>query len=242
MKMAVDLRRWIYMTQNILETKELSKTYRRKQALKSVSIHVPKNKVYCLIGPNGAGKTTIMKIISGMITATSGSVEINGHPWSRQDLLTIGSLIENAPLYGNLSAQDNLRVITTMLGLPESRISEVLKAVNLADVGSQPAKNYSLGMKQRLGIALALINHPQLLILDEPTNGLDPLGIQELRQIISDFKDQKITIIISSHILSEVEHLADYIAFINHGELKLEQAYDKTTDLEALFNQVVQEV
>ena len=230
------------MTQNILETKELSKTYRRKQALKSVSIHVPKNKVYCLIGPNGAGKTTIMKIISGMITANSGSVEINGHPWSRQDLLTIGSLIENAPLYGNLSAQDNLRVITTMLGLPESRISEVLKAVNLADVGSQPAKNYSLGMKQRLGIALALINHPQLLILDEPTNGLDPLGIQELRQIISDFKDQGITIIISSHILSEVEHLADYIAFINHGELKLEQAYDKTTDLEALFNQVVQEV
>ena len=159
MKMTVDLRRWIYMTQNILETKELSKTYRRKQALKSVSIHVPKNKVYCLIGPNGAGKTTIMKIISGMITATSGSVEINGHPWSREDLLTIGSLIENAPLYGNLSAQDNLRVITTMLGLPESRISEVLKAVNLADVGSQPAKNYSLGMKQRLGIALALINH-----------------------------------------------------------------------------------
>lgn len=242
MKMAVDLRRWIYMTQNILETKELSKTYRRKKALKSVSIHVPKNKVYCLIGPNGAGKTTIMKIISGMITATSGSVEINGHPWSREDLLTIGSLIENAPLYGNLSAQDNLRVITTMLGLPESRISEVLKAVNLADVGSQPAKNYSLGMKQRLGIALALINHPQLLILDEPTNGLDPLGIQELRQIISDFKDQGITIIISSHILSEIEHLADYIAFINHGELKLEQAYDKTTDLEALFNQVVQEV
>ena len=242
MKMAVDLRRWTYMTQNILETKELSKTYRKKEALKSVSIHVPKNKVYCLIGPNGAGKTTIMKIISGMITATSGSVEINGHTWSRQDLLTIGSLIENAPLYGNLSAQDNLRVITTMLGLPESRISEVLKAVNLADVGSQPAKNYSLGMKQRLGIALALINHPQLLILDEPTNGLDPLGIQELRQIISDFKDQGITIIISSHILSEVEHLADYIAIIHQVELNLEQAYDKTTDLEALFNQVVQEV
>lgn len=119
------------MVKNLLETHNLSKIYHHKNALNQVSVHVPENQVYCLIGPNGAGKTTIMKIITGMVSPTSGSVKINGHSWTRKDLLTIGSLIENAPLYGNLSAVDNLRVVTTMLGLPENRIPEVLRAVKL---------------------------------------------------------------------------------------------------------------
>ncbi|HHJ9018656.1 TPA: lantibiotic protection ABC transporter ATP-binding protein, partial [Streptococcus pyogenes] len=196
----------------------------------------PKGKVYALIGPNGAGKSTIMKILTGLVSKTSGSIIFEGREWSRRDLRKIGSIIEEPPLYKNLSAYDNMKVVTTMLGVSESTILPLLNKVGLGDIDKRPVKQFSLGMKQRLGIAISLINSPKLLILDEPTNGLDPIGIQELREIIESFKSEGMTIMISSHILSEVEHLADFIGFIYEGKIVLEKEYDGSENLEELFN------
>ncbi|HEQ8192355.1 TPA: lantibiotic protection ABC transporter ATP-binding protein, partial [Streptococcus pyogenes] len=197
---------------------------------------IPKGKVYALIGPNGAGKSTIMKILTGLVSKTSGSIIFEGREWSRRDLRKIGSIIEEPPLYKNLSAYDNMKVVTTMLGVSESTILPLLNKVGLGDIDKRPVKQFSLGMKQRLGIAISLINSPKLLILDEPTNGLDPIGIQELREIIESFKSEGMTIMISSHILSEVEHLADFIGFIYEGKIVLEKEYDGSENLEELFN------
>ncbi|HHJ9597791.1 TPA: lantibiotic protection ABC transporter ATP-binding protein, partial [Streptococcus pyogenes] len=193
-------------------------------------------KVYALIGPNGAGKSTIMKILTGLVSKTSGSIIFEGREWSRRDLRKIGSIIEEPPLYKNLSAYDNMKVVTTMLGVSESTILPLLNKVGLGNIDKRPVKQFSLGMKQRLGIAISLINSPKLLILDEPTNGLDPIGIQELREIIESFKSEGMTIMISSHILSEVEHLADFIGFIYEGKIILEKEYDGSENLEELFN------
>ncbi|HGK7737199.1 lantibiotic protection ABC transporter ATP-binding protein, partial [Streptococcus pyogenes] len=199
-------------------------------------MNIPKGKVYALIGPNGAGKSTIMKILTGLVSKTSGSIIFEGREWSRRDLRKIGSIIEEPPLYKNLSAYDNMKVVTTMLGVSESTILPLLNKVGLGDIDKRPVKQFSLGMKQRLGIAISLINSPKLLILDEPTNGLDPIGIQELREIIESFKSEGMTIMISSHILSEVEHLADFIGFIYEGKIVLEKEYDGSENLEELFN------
>ncbi|HHJ7708180.1 TPA: lantibiotic protection ABC transporter ATP-binding protein, partial [Streptococcus pyogenes] len=202
----------------------------------NVNMNIPKGKVYALIGPNGAGKSTIMKILTGLVSKTSGSIIFEGREWSRRDLRKIGSIIEEPPLYKNLSAYDNMKVVTTMLGVSESTILPLLNKVGLGDIDKRPVKQFSLGMKQRLGIAISLINSPKLLILDEPTNGLDPIGIQELREIIESFKSEGMTIMISSHILSEVEHLADFIGFIYEGKIVLEKEYDGSENLEELFN------
>ncbi|WP_262366413.1 lantibiotic protection ABC transporter ATP-binding protein, partial [Streptococcus pyogenes] len=204
--------------------------------LNNVNMNIPKGKVYALIGPNGAGKSTIMKILTGLVSKTSGSIIFEGREWSRRDLRKIGSIIEEPPLYKNLSAYDNMKVVTTMLGVSESTILPLLNKVGLGDIDKRPVKQFSLGMKQRLGIAISLINSPKLLILDEPTNGLDPIGIQELREIIESFKSEGMTIMISSHILSEVEHLADFIGFIYEGKIVLEKEYDGSENLEELFN------
>ncbi|MCD0110561.1 ATP-binding cassette domain-containing protein, partial [Streptococcus agalactiae] len=155
-----------------------------------------------LLGPNGAGKSTTLKMITGMIHKTSGQICFEGHEWSREDLSDIGALIEMPALYENLSARENLKARTLLLGLPDSRIDEVLEIVSLKDTGKKKSGQFSLGMKQRLGIAIALLNNPKLLILDEPTNGLDPLGIQELRDLIRSFPEKGITVILSSHILA----------------------------------------
>ncbi|HEP6650501.1 TPA: lantibiotic protection ABC transporter ATP-binding protein [Streptococcus pyogenes] len=201
-----------------------------------MNMNIPKGKVYALIGPNGAGKSTIMKILTGLVSKTSGSIIFEGREWSRRDLRKIGSIIEEPPLYKNLSAYDNMKVVTTMLGVSESTILPLLNKVGLGNIDKRPVKQFSLGMKQRLGIAISLINSPKLLILDEPTNGLDPIGIQELREIIESFKSEGMTIMISSHILSEVEHLADFIGFIYEGKIILEKEYDGSENLEELFN------
>ncbi|AFV37930.1 ABC transporter family protein [Streptococcus pyogenes A20] len=204
--------------------------------MNNVNMNIPKGKVYALIGPNGAGKSTIMKILTGLVSKTSGSIIFEGREWSRRDLRKIGSIIEEPPLYKNLSAYDNMKVVTTMLGVSESTILPLLNKVGLGNIDKRPVKQFSLGMKQRLGIAISLINSPKLLILDEPTNGLDPIGIQELREIIESFKSEGMTIMISSHILSEVEHLADFIGFIYEGKIILEKEYDGSENLEELFN------
>lgn len=207
-------------------------------AVDHVSLHVEEGKVYGLLGPNGAGKSTTLKMVTGVLHPSEGQMLFEGRPWRRDDLYRIGSLVEQPPLYQNLTARENLRVRTTLLGLPEERIDEVLGAVGLTDTGTKRAGRFSMGMRQRLGIALALLVHPRLLILDEPTNGLDPIGIEDLRGLIRSFPKQGITVLLSSHILSEVQHTADAVGIIVGGRLAYEDALHKGEDLEALFMNV----
>ena len=223
----------------ILKTTDLCKNFKGQMAVNNVSLNIQRNSVYGLLGPNGAGKSTILKMIVGILKPSSGSIEMDGHTWSRADLQDIGALIETPPLYENLTAYENLKVRTLALGLPNTRIDEVLHIVDLTDTGKKKAGHFSLGMKQRLGIALALLASPKLLILDEPTNGLDPIGIQELRELIRSFPAHGITVILSSHILSEVEQIADHIGIIAAGKLGYENKIDKNTDLEEIFMRVV---
>lgn len=223
----------------ILQTINLCKSFKGQLAVNNVSLHIRKNAVYGLLGPNGAGKSTILKMIAGMIQPTSGSIKFNGHTWKRSDLADIGALIERPPLYDHLTAYENLKVRTLALGLPKQRIQEVLDIVQLKNTGKKRAGHFSLGMKQRLGIALALLSQPKLLILDEPTNGLDPIGIQDLRKLIKSFPERGITVILSSHILSEVEQIADHIGIIASGYLGYENEIQPGTDLESTFMEVV---
>ena len=227
------------MDSYILQTKYLCKSFKKQQAVDKVSLSVTRNSVYGLLGPNGAGKSTTLKMITGMLHPTSGEILFGNHPWSRKDLADIGALIESPPLYENLTAKENLKVRTLLFGLPDSRINEVLETVDLTDTKSKRAGQFSMGMKQRLGIAIALLNHPKLLILDEPTNGLDPIGIQDLRSLIRSFPQKGITVILSSHILSEVELIADHIGIISNGVLGYEAKINSGEDLESLFMEVV---
>ena len=202
----------------MIQTKNLNKSYKKQEVNKDISLLVPKNSIYGLLGPNGAGKSTLLKMLTGMINPTSGEIIYKEKPWSRNDLLEIGSLIEQSP---------------------DSRIEDVLEIVNLTNTGNKKAGKFSMGMKQRLGIAIALLNNPKLLILDEPTNGLDPIGIGDLRELIKSFPKKGITVIISSHILSEVEQIADYIGIIANGQLWYQEKVQEDIDLEKLFLEVV---
>lgn len=223
----------------ILKTDNLCKYFKKQKAVDNVSITVRENSIYGLLGPNGAGKSTTLKMITGMLRPTNGKVLFNGHDWTRKDLEQIGALIETPPLYDNLSAAENLEVRAKLLGVPKARIDEVLEIVDLQNTGRKKAGQFSMGMKQRLGISIALLNNPKLLILDEPTNGLDPIGIQELRSLIRSFPSQGITVILSSHILSEVQLIADDIGIISNGILGYEGQMNKDEDLENLFIEVV---
>ena len=230
---------------NLLETRDLTRRFGRgaqaQDAVRDVSVHLRRGAVYGLLGPNGADKSTLLKMVCGMLRPTSGQILFDGMPWRREDLYRIGSLIEEAPLYPNLTARENLRVRTTLLGLPESRIDEVLAAVDLADTGKKRAGRFSMGMRQRLGLALALVARPRLLVLDEPTNGLDPIGIEELRDQIRGFAAAGTTVLVSSHILSEVQQMADTIGIIYRGRLAYEDALRPGQDLEELFMSVCRE-
>ena len=223
----------------ILKTNNLCKDFKKQKAVNNVSITVRENSIYGLLGPNGAGKSTTLKMITGMLRPTSGKVLFNGHEWNRKDLEQIGALIETPPLYENLSAVENLEVRAKLLNIPKTRIDKVLKMVDLQNTGRKKAGQFSMGMKQRLGIAIALLNSPKLLILDEPTNGLDPIGIQELRSLIRSFPSKGITVILSSHILSEVQLIADDIGIISNGILAYEGQMNKDENLENLFVEVV---
>ena len=223
----------------MIQTKNLNKSYKKQEVNKDISLLVPKNSIYGLLGPNGAGKSTLLKMLTGMINPTSGEIIYKEKPWSRNDLLEIGSLIEQSPIYENLTARENLKVRTLLYNLPDSRIEDVLEIVNLTNTGNKKAGKFSMGMKQRLGIAIALLNNPKLLILDEPTNGLDPIGIGDLRELIKSFPKKGITVIITSHILSEVEQIADYIGIIANGQLWYQEKVQEDIDLEKLFLEVV---
>ena len=226
----------------ILETRGLTKRFGRGEnaqiAVNDVNLHVRRGRVYGLLGPNGAGKSTTLKMIAGMLRPTQGEIVFDGHPWTREGLYEIGSLIEAAPIYPNLTARENLRVRTTMLGIPEERIDAVLHTIDLEDTGKKRAGKFSMGMKQRLGIALALLARPKFLILDEPANGLDPVGIEDLRVLIRSFAQSGITVLVSSHILSEVQQTADDIGIIYNGRLAYEGELEPGQDLEALFMDV----
>lgn len=226
----------------ILKTNNLCKDFKKQKAVNNVSITVRENSIYGLLGPNGAGKSTTLKMITGMLRPTSGKVLFNGHEWNRKDLEQIGALIETPPLYENLSAVENLEVRAKLLNIPKTRIDKVLKMVDLQNTGRKKAGQFSMGMKQRLGIAIALLNSPKLLILDEPTNGLDPIGIQELRSLIRSFPSKGITVILSSHILSEVQLIADDIGIISNGILGYEGQMNKDENLENLFVEVVRKL
>lgn len=228
------------MEKMIVTTENLTKKYHGTPAVDALALAVPENTVYGLLGPNGAGKSTTLKMIAGVVAPTGGTIYYKGEEWQRSHLSEISALIESPPLYGNLTARENLLVRTTALGLPKSRIDEVLAIVQLPNTGKKKAKQFSMGMKQRLGIAIALLARPKLLILDEPTNGLDPLGIQSLRQLIRSFPAQGITVIFSSHILSEVASVVDEIGIICSGRLGYQGPLPSTAaQLETLFMDVV---
>lgn len=211
---------------NIIETKNLTKSYVNFTAVSGINLHIPKGTVYGFLGPNGAGKSTTMKMFLGLTKPTSGSFVIDGknYPQNRIAILKeIGSFIEAPAFYGNLSGEENLDIIRKILGLPKSAVSEVLELVGLTQYKNRLMKKYSLGMKQRLGLASALIGRPPILILDEPTNGLDPVGIHEIRTLIRSLPQRfGCTVLVSSHLLSEVELMADYIGILNHGHLLFE--------------------
>lgn len=227
------------MYEYIIKTNHVSKKFKKTYAIKDLSMCVRKNSVYGLLGPNGAGKSTLLKMITGITRSTSGEILFNNHPWSRKDLLNIGSLIESPPLYENLTAFENLKVRATLLGIGAEKCTEVLQKMDLADTKNKKISDFSLGMKQRLGIALALLNNPQLLVLDEPANGLDPFGIEELRTMIRTFAESGISVIISSHILSEIQQVADDIGIIYNGSLLYQDKVEADEDLEQLFMDIV---
>lgn len=210
----------------IIETKNLTKKYSDFTAVSDVTMHIPKGKVYGLLGPNGAGKSTIMKMFLGLTNPTSGDLTIDDkkHPKDRNEILKeIGSFIEAPAFYGNLTGEENLDVVRKILKLPQTSVDEVLEIVGLTKWKDRLARKYSLGMKQRLGLASALIGRPPILILDEPTNGLDPVGVHEIRNLIRSLPEKfDCTVLVSSHLLSEIELMADNIGVLNHGNLLFE--------------------
>lgn len=209
---------------DIIETSNLNKSHGSKMRVKNLKLQVPEGCVYGFLGPNGAGKTTTLKLLLGLIKPDDGTISFYGQKMTEKNRLSIlkttGSLIESPSFYGHLTGTENLQIIAKLKGASAKDIEEVLHTVKLYDQRNKKVKHYSLGMKQRLGIAMALLGKPQILILDEPTNGLDPAGIQEMREFIKELPDtHHMTVIVSSHLLSEVEQMADMIGIINHGEM-----------------------
>ena len=206
-----------------LATERLAKKYGSQVALDGLDLRVPTGVVYGFLGPNGAGKTTTMRILTGLIRPDSGRVELLGRPFGRGDrkrLFEVGALIESPSFYPFLSGRENLRALAaTGAPVTRARIDEVLELVNLGERGRDKVSGYSLGMKQRLGIAAALLNDPKLLLLDEPANGLDPAGIVGMRDSLRALAASGKTVFVSSHILSEVQQLADVVGIIGHGRL-----------------------
>jgi len=208
---------------HIIRTHGLTKTFGEHRAVNNVDLLVPQGTVYGFLGPNGSGKSTTMKLLLGLMKPTAGEVFINGRKLtkaSRPELLgRVGSMIEAPPGYGHLTGWENLQIVQSMLGLQERQIIQALDIVRLTKNKDKLVKNYSLGMKQRLGIAMALAREPELLILDEPTNGLDPAGIEEIRSLIIHLAQQGITIMVSSHLLDEIDKMASVLGIINNGTL-----------------------
>lgn len=208
----------------ILETDHLVKRHRSAYRVRDVSLRVPERSVYGFLGPNGAGKTTTLKLVLDLIKPDQGSVSLFGQRVMAANRLEVlrqtGSLIESPGGYGHLTGWENLQIVQRLKGCPEGEIARALKTVHLWEQREKHLKNYSLGMRQRLGLAMALLGNPRLLILDEPTNGLDPAGIQEIRELICSLPAERgMTVVVSSHLLGEVEQMADNVGIIHHGRM-----------------------
>ncbi len=210
------------MNNLIVQTKDLSFSFGRQHTLQQVNMEVPEGSIYGFLGPNGAGKTTTLRLLLGLLKNQQGEIRLFGKPFASNRLETlrqIGSLIEQPSLYAHLTARENLHIYTLTYGVKTERIEEALAMVGLEKTGSKKAKQFSLGMKQRLSIAVALLHQPRLLILDEPTNGLDPNGIIETRELIKRLNTEfGVTILVSSHILAEVERMATHVGIIHKGK------------------------
>jgi len=218
------------VSEMIIQTEGLTKTYRGRCAVDHLNLEIAKGDIYGFLGPNGAGKTTTIRMLLGLIQPTSGTIRIFGRELHRDKLAIlrrIGSLVESPSYYGHLSAIDNLEAIRRILQVPKSRIDEVLDIVSLTSDARRPVKGFSLGMKQRLGIAASLLGNPELLILDEPTNGLDPSGIHEIRELIKSMpKRYGITVLVSSHLLGEMELMASKVGIIREGRMVFQNTID----------------
>ena len=232
------------MNNTILEIKNLSKKSGSSYRVKNLSMSIPKSCVYGFLGPNGAGKTTTLKMILGLIKKDAGEIKMFGEDVSAKNLLSLlhktGSLIENPGGYPHLSGLENMQIIAKLKGVNESEIEKALKTVRLYEQKDKKLGAYSLGMKQRLGIAMALLGDPKFLMLDEPSNGLDPAGIMEIRNLITSLpKERDITVLISSHLLNEIEQMADYVGIIHQGQMlyqgKLSELESTGENLEQIF-------
>lgn len=208
---------------DIVTTHQLTKHYGRRVVLDNLNLRIPEGCVYGFLGPNGSGKSTTMKLLLSLVRPTSGGVEIMGQPMTRQSrrklLGTIGSLIEAPPGYNHLTGAENMRIVQRSLGLDSVQIDRAVHTVRMGSQMDKLVRNYSLGMKQRLGIAMALAREPRLLILDEPTNGLDPSGIEEIRALLRTLADRGVSVIVSSHLLGEIDKTADYLGILSAGKL-----------------------
>ena len=208
----------------MIETHDLCKQYGTALRVAHVDLSVPEGSIYGFLGPNGAGKSTTLKMLLGLVRPTAGEIQVLGREMNRANRLAVlrqvGSLIESPSYYGHLTGEENLRIVQTLRGVPERNIREVLQIVRLDGQRGKKVAHYSLGMKQRLGLAAALLGYPRLLILDEPTNGLDPAGIQEMRELIQSLPGRfGMTVVVSSHLLSEIDQIADTVGIIREGEL-----------------------
>ncbi|MCC6099811.1 MAG: ATP-binding cassette domain-containing protein [Coriobacteriaceae bacterium] len=207
-----------------IATSELTKSYGGARAVDGIELEVPEGAVYGFLGPNGAGKSTTMKMVLGLVRPTAGEVEVLGERMDRRNRLAVlahvGSLIESPSCYRHLTARENLDIVRRLKGLPDESIDEALETVGLAGTGRKLAGQFSLGMRQRLGLAAALLGNPRLVLLDEPTNGLDPEGIHEMRELIRGLpRTHGTTVLVSSHLLSEVEQMADHVGIISQGRM-----------------------
>ncbi len=207
----------------IVQTQNLSKHFGKEQAVSNMNLQIQKGEIYGFLGPNGAGKTTTIRMLLGLMKPSTGTIKIFQKDITKeriQILANVGSLVENPSYYPHLTAYENLEALRKIVGVPKSRIDEVLEIVRLKEAANKKVKGFSLGMKQRLGIAASLLHNPELLILDEPTNGLDPSGIIEIRNLIKRLpKEYGMTIIISSHLLSEIDQMATQVGIVSKGKL-----------------------
>ena len=220
---------------NVLEVHSIEKRYKNVSVLKNLNMTIKKGAIYGLIGKNGSGKTTLIRIITGLQNPTSGFYSLYNVPYNDSNILDkrnrIGAIVETPSMYGNMSAKDNLIVQFKNIGIPSlNKIDYLLKIVGLQNVGSKKVKYFSLGMKQRLGIAIALSSNPDFLILDEPINGLDPEGIIEIRELILNLNKKGITILISSHYLDELSKVATYYGFLDNGRIISEISADELNE------------
>ena len=220
-----------------IQVQKLRKSYKDREVLKNISFEIKEGSICGLLGINGAGKSTIMKIIFGLENADSGEVIFNGG--KNAGIYEIGALIETPAIYMNLSAFDNLKTRALLYDISDERINEVLNLIGLSNTGKKKAGSFSLGMKQRLGLGMAIITSPDLLILDEPTNGLDPDGIKKLLNLMISLKKSGMTILLSSHQLYEVSKVADKIVILHDGQIFYDGSNVQSDDLESLFFRIV---